>query len=105
MKGFLMNQDWKTIQIFLSEDSDSMYVCEVQLEASDPTKIRCTCGKTKGISLCKHIRYVKTNMAENNGNYAIRMSTSVTKAAQLKATESTEEFRKFIVQHTQSVVI
>ena len=103
-----MPQDWRTVQMFLTEEakpSDSMYVCEVQIDSDNVSKLRCSCPESKLKSKCKHTKYVKSKMDQNNGAYTIRVPDSVPEHEAKLALESAEAFREFIVKYAQTVVL
>jgi len=98
MKGSKM--DWRTVQVFLSPTG----VFEVQLTSGDP-EARCNCATYILRNNCKHTRFVKARMAENDGNYAILVPDNVPEDIAQQAQESPEKFREFVLKYARVEVL
>lgn len=86
----------RLIQIFLSPTaSPGPAIFEV---SSIEGSLRCTCQGFKGRTSCKHTRFVTARIKSNNGTYPLEISTEATEEDTLKAQESPEEFRKFVIK-------
>lgn len=101
MKGANMTTDWRTVQFFLDEKG----VCEVEADASDYKKMRCTCPVFATRRRCKHTRHVKRLIDENDGNYTVRLSEEVTDEMIDESMDSPEAFRTLLVYHAKVEVI
>lgn len=101
MKGQSMTNTWRTVQLFL-EDSG---VFEVEINSENSGQVRCNCRAFKTSSRCKHYRFVKTSMANNNGHYTIQVPEETPDAAAEEAMDSAEDFRNFIIWNAKVEVI
>jgi hypothetical protein len=103
LKGSSMDSEWRTIQMFLDEETPAIY--EVQINSTNPRKITCNCKPFLNSSRCKHIRYIKDSMNKNNGHYAIQVPASVTDDDSVSAIETAEEWRDFVVKYAKVIVL
>lgn len=86
----------RLIQIFLSPTaSPGPAIFEV---STVDGSLRCTCQGFQGRTSCKHTRFVNARIKSNNGTYPLEISVEATEADTLKAQESSEEFRKFVIK-------
>jgi hypothetical protein len=96
MKGTAMGIDWRTIQIFLSDD----FVCEVQVDTDNHKKMRCSCPIFSRVGRCKHVRFVKNAAENNSGHYSIMVTgDDATEEAVIEASKDSKKFRDFIIKH------
>lgn len=101
MKGMTMaGSDWRTVQIYLSEDG--VYEVEVDIESS---ALRCTCSQYEVRNSCKHTRKVEAKMKSNGGNYPVQISSRATAAETRKANRSSKEFREFVIKYGKVEVV
>lgn len=98
MKGSRV--DWRTVQVFLS----STGVFEVQL-TSGSDEAKCNCPTYILRNSCKHTRFVKARMAENDGNYAILVPDNVPEEVATEASESADKFREFVLKYARVEVL
>jgi len=96
-----MDIDWRTVQLFLSEDG----VAEVQLDADNSRKVRCNCKSFMSSARCKHVKFVKDQMAENNGHYAVKIPEDIPDDEAFDAMGDAESFRQFIIKYGKVEVI
>ncbi|CAB4123902.1 hypothetical protein UFOVP45_54 [uncultured Caudovirales phage] len=101
MKETAMDIDWRTVQLFLEDDG----VCEVEVDADNHDTIRCTCKSYKSSSKCKHSKYVRKSMEENNGAYSIRINNDVPEDEALQAMSNSVTFRDFVIKYAKVEVI
>lgn len=101
MKGASVELDWRTIQIFLSDDG----VHEVEMVMTDTRKMRCTCPVYKQGKRCKHIRYIRAKMQENDGDYSVMIPETLTEEEIETAILSPDTFRQFLVKYSKIEVI
>jgi len=101
MKGQKMDIDWRTVQMFLSEDG----VCEVQIDVENNKKVRCSCPSFMSRARCKHVNYVKEHMEKNEGHYAIRIPENVPDEEAYEAMANSEAFRQFIIKYAPVEVL
>lgn len=101
MKGQSMTNTWRTVQLFL-EDAG---VFEVEINAENSSQVRCNCRAFKTSSRCKHYKFVKTSMANNNGHYTIQVPEETPDDAAAAAIGSAEDFRNFIIWHAKVEVL
>lgn len=100
MKGLSMT-DWRLVQIFLSDDG----VFEVEADAEDYAKMRCTCPVSAGSRRCKHIKLVRKRINENDGTYRIQIPNDISDEAIMEAMEDPDMFRELIIHHSKIEVI
>jgi hypothetical protein len=101
MKGLEMSIEWRTVQLFLSEDG----VAEVELDADNPTKLRCTCKRFERASSCKHIAFVRKSMDENEGHFLIQIPQDVPDDEAIEAMREYDSFRNFVIKHCKVEVL
>ena len=87
-----MDIKWRLVQIFVDLDG----VSEVSIATHDKKKISCTCPGFSSTARCKHVRYVRASMAENNGEYIVQIPDSVSEEDALRAMLSEDTWREFI---------
>jgi hypothetical protein len=92
-----MTNEWRTVQMFLSDDG----VHEVQTDVDDYAKMMCTCAVFKSSKKCKHTRYVKRRIDLNGGSYAIRIPDDVSDNEVDEAMMSADAFRSFVIHHAK----
>jgi hypothetical protein len=98
MKEAIMS--WQIAQIFLSETG----VHEVQINA-DSKKLRCDCAGYGSRSVCKHMRYVRKRIEENDGIYPVEVSSRASQAESSVASLDPELFRAFLFKYGKIEVI
>lgn len=101
MKGSNVEADWRTIQIFLSNDG----VHEVEMFTNDPRKMRCTCPVYKQGKRCKHIRHIRGIMEHNGGDYSVMIPDTLSEAEIEQAILEPDTFREFLVKYSKIEVI
>lgn len=103
MKDVTVDIDWRTVQLFL--DNSSMAVYEVQLDADNNRKARCDCPTFSNSARCKHTRFVKAKMDDNDGHYAIKIPKEISDEEALIAMSDADSFRDFIIKYGTVEVI
>jgi hypothetical protein len=98
-RGYTVNF-WRTVQLFLTED----YIAEVEVHSATK-EIRCNCPVSKKRKSCSHIKYVKAEMKNSDGNYTIKIPTHVDEDLVEMALEDAEMFRQFIIDYGKVEVI
>jgi hypothetical protein len=101
MKGTRMTTNWRTIQLFLSEEG----VCEVEADADDYSRMKCSCPGFSKVKRCAHTKHVKKRIEDNNGVYSIRLPEDLTEEELAEAMESSESFRQLIVRYAKIEVL
>ena len=96
-----MDIDWRTVQVFLSEDG----ISEVQIDVDNSRKVRCNCEAFMRSARCKHAQFVKARMEENDGHYAIRIPEDVPDEEAFEAMGSSEDFRNFLLKYGKIEVL
>lgn len=91
---------WKAMQLFLSETG----VHEVEVNSSS-LKLRCNCGGFNLRKACKHIRFVKTRMDDNDGVYPTHISRKASNMDTLIASQDPESFRKLLITYGKIEVV
>lgn len=100
MKDATMLSDWRTVQLFLSEDG----IAEVEVDALRPYQARCNC-KAGAKGKCAHIKRVREVMDANNGHYTVHIPVEIEEDEADLAMEDAESFRKFIIKYGKVEVL
>lgn len=100
MKGTGM-ADWRLIQIFLADEG----VFEVEADADDYTKMRCSCPVSNGARRCKHIKLIRKRIDDNDGTYRIQIPSDVTDEMVMEASEDPELFRELMLHYSKIEVL
>ena len=101
MKDATMLSDWRTVQLFLSEDG----IAEVEVDALNPYHARCSCKGGKNKSKCAHVKHVREIMDDNNGHYTVNIPVEISEEEADEAMNSAEAFRSFIIKYAKVEVI
>lgn len=96
-----MDIEWRTVQLFLSNEG----VSEVEIDHENHVKLRCNCVEFNKVARCKHVRYVKEAMKQNDGHYAIEIPEAIDDAEALVAMLNAETFRNFVVKYGKVKVL
>jgi hypothetical protein len=90
--------DTKLVQVFLSQtQTPGPGIYEVSVD--DDNKFYCTCPGFQGRNTCKHVKFVTARVKSNGGdNYPLEFSSRATKDDVVKAKQSKEEFRDFVIR-------
>lgn len=91
---------WKAMQLFLSETG----VHEVEVNSSS-LKLRCNCSGFSLRKSCKHIRFVKSRMNDNDGVYPTEISRKASNIDTLVASKDPESFRKLLINYGKIEVL
>ena len=103
MKGSSMESEWRTVQIFLDETMAGVF--EVQVSSHNSKKLICSCNDYSTSAKCRHVRYVKTAMDNNNGHYAIQIPASAADDGEIESINTAEDWRNFVVKHAKVIVL
>lgn len=87
----------RLVQVFLSQ-SPTPGPGIFEVTADEPGKLYCTCPGYSGRRTCKHTKFVQARIDTNNGNYPLEISNRATRDDALKAKESNQEFREFVIK-------
>ena len=101
MRESIMQNDWRTVQIFL----DKNFVSEVEVNSANNVQVRCTCPSFGKVKRCNHVKFVKTKMLGNDGHYSIHIPEEVDEELVTLALSDAEMFRQFIIDYGKVEVI
>lgn len=101
MKERVMQEDWRTVQLFLTKD----YVAEVEINSANNRQIRCNCTGYAKLKRCNHTKFVKTTMQSNDGHYTVQIPEEVDDELVHLAMSDAEMFRQFIIDYGKVEVI
>mgnify|MGYP003337036528 CR=1 FL=1 len=88
----------RLIQVFLSTKSAfNPGIFEVSVDEAD--RLYCTCPGWQTTYDCKHLKFVRSKMATNNGTYPLEISKKASPQEAELAQSSDEEFREFIIKY------
>lgn len=93
-------KSWQVSQLFLSDTG----VHEVEIEANS-LKVRCNCSGFKNRNSCKHTRFVRERMSDNNGVYPTHISTKAPVLEANLAVQSPEAFRNLLINYGKIEVV
>ena len=97
MKGGAVNSSLRLVQIFLSQTKNpGPGIYEVSVD--DDNNLYCTCPGYRGRETCKHSRFVKNRIENNNGTYPLEISDRATPEDAELARTSPQAFREFVVK-------
>ena len=100
MRGLSVT-DWRLLQIFLADEG----VFEVEADADDYTRMRCSCPAANGPRKCKHIKLIRKRIDENDGTYRIQIPSDVTDEMVIEAAEDPELFRELMLHYSKIEVL
>lgn len=101
MKEYVMQEDWRTVQLFLTQNA----IAEVEINSMNNSQVRCNClgfGKIKG---CNHVKFVKNHMKGNDGHYTVQIPVEVDDEVASVAVQDAALFRQFIIDYGKVEVI
>jgi len=93
----------RTVQIFLSESTAALGVYEVIY--TEAKKFICNCHKFISSNRCPHTKFVEDKVKNNGGTYPLEIAPEATKMEVLKAAQSADEFRKFLIKYAKIEVL
>lgn len=98
MKGRKVEDDkLRLVQVFLGQTkSPGPGVYEVSVD--DDHKLYCNCPGYISRGMCKHTRFVKSRIENNNGSYPLEISSKATQEDADKAKDSNKAFRDFVIK-------
>ena len=96
-----MEIDWRTVQLFLGDEG----VSEVSVAEHDSKKVRCTCTVFASSSKCKHSRWVRQRMDENNGVFSVKVPDTMDDEEAIDALADVANFRDFVIKYGKVVVL
>jgi hypothetical protein len=91
---------WKAMQLFLSDTG----VHEVEINMSS-LRLRCNCDGFGFRNSCKHTRFVKTRMDENDGVYPTAISSKASKLDAAVAQRDPKAFRDLLITYGKIEVL
>jgi hypothetical protein len=100
-ESYMLEEDWRIVQIFLGEDG----ISEVEVNSLKKNNVRCTCPKYVKSSKCAHVTHVKKVMNENDGHYEISIPVDIDEEDALVAAKDAETFRAFILKYGKVEVL
>lgn len=101
MKESTMIHDWRTVQIFVGEQG----VAEVEVDSLNAKNVKCNCPSASGVAKCSHVKFVKKNMAENDGHYTVSIPVEIEEEEVATAVASSTAFREFIIKYGKVEVL
>lgn len=97
-----MEQDWRTIQVFLGKNLDNKgapQIAEVSIHADGPSNIRCTCPTFDRIDYCPHTIKVTKRIERNNGSFGLLVPEDIPDDVAYSAFTSAESSREFVIKY------
>lgn len=100
-KDLSMDIEWRTVQLFLDDDG----VAEVEIDADNSSKIRCSCKTFSVAARCKHTKYIRRQLEQNDGHYSIMIPEDIDDEVALEAMSDPASFRDFVIRYGKVEVI
>lgn len=97
--GIGMKSQLWTIQFFISKDG----VCEVKADFHDHSQMECTCSAWSEKKRCKHTRFIKRHINENNGYFSIKLEAEAENF--IDETDGPEAFRDMLLKYATVEVL
>jgi hypothetical protein len=97
--GTGMKSDLWTLQFFISEEG----VCEVRADFHDYSKMECTCSSWNSRRKCKHVRFVKKAIENNDGYFSIKLDAEAEDV--IEESDGPEAFRKMLLKYATVEVL
>lgn len=88
----------RLVQVFLSQ-SQTPGPGIYEVSSDEDGNLSCTCPGFKGRKTCKHTKYVRAKVENNNGTYPIEISSRATEEEAESARTSNKAFREFIIKY------
>jgi hypothetical protein len=93
-----VNEELRLVQVFLSQtQTPGPGIYEVSVQEGTE-RLFCTCPGFNGRGSCKHTKFVKARIENNNGNYPLEISNRASKDDADQARISNSKFREFIIK-------
>ncbi len=93
-----VNEELRLVQVFLSQtQTPGPGIYEVSVQEGTE-RLFCTCPGFSGRGSCKHTKFVKARIENNNGNYPLEISNRASKDDADQARISNSKFREFIIK-------
>jgi hypothetical protein len=100
-KDVKMDIEWLTVQLFIGDEG----VSEVEIDSDNHNKVRCSCKTFNNFAKCKHSRYVKERISNNDGHYSVYIPENVADETAVVAMTNPILWRDFILKHGQVEVL
>ena len=97
-----MENDWRTIQVFLGKHLDKQgapQIAEVAIHADGPSNIKCTCPVFDKIDYCPHTIKVMKRIEKNNGSFGLLVPEEIPDEVAFNAFTSAESSREFVIKY------
>lgn len=91
-----MEIEWRTIQFFINQEG---ITSEVYIDNANPAKIKCTCITFSKIARCKHVKFIRDKMEENEGVLNVVFPAEADDDEIEHSKEDLELFRKLILKY------
>lgn len=101
MKEVEMDIQWRTIQFFIEEAG----IFEVEMDYENSKKVRCNCPDFQLSARCKHQKWVKARIAENEGQFSLEVPDDLDDDLLDEVLSTAEGFRQFVLRHGEIEVI
>jgi hypothetical protein len=103
MQRIIVKDDWRTVQVFLSEKG----VYEVEISVSGKVKVRCNCPSFKRLFPCVHANYVRKDIDKSPDglSYSVSIPADVDDDESLDALNDPMKFREFVLRHGKVIVL
>jgi len=92
--------DWQATQLFLSDTG--VHLVDINVVS---TRLRCDCPGYSSRNQCKHVKFVRNRMSNNQGVYPVEVSNKASTEEAAEAKETPESFRKFLLKYGKVEVI
>jgi len=101
-----MDIEWRTVQLFIEDEyEDGLKIAEVEMDFKTSRKLRCSCKEFNTFARCKHQKWVKSSIEENDGHYKIYIPAFIDDKDAVTAMSTQEGFRDFVLKYGKVEVI
>lgn len=97
----MLNSNWVTIQFFVSDNG----VFEVTGHQQDYRKMRCTCPDFSRLTRCKHVKFSREKIAEDDGVLSLKIPEDVTDEEMDAMVDGQIELRDLLLRYGKVVYI
>lgn len=97
-----MENNWRTIQLFMARDLDNknaLEVSEVSIHEDENSSIKCTCKNYLKHKLCKHVTYVRSKIEKNDGSFGLLIPENIPDEVAFLAFNDADSSRNFILNY------
>lgn len=93
--------DWVTIQFFVSDDG----TFEVEASNKNYRRMKCNCTDFNKFLGCKHVKYVRQYIDENDGMFSVKMPDDMSDSELEDVINGDTNFRDILLKYGKVVYL